>query len=120
MSFRVIVADPPWAFQDRLTMSAVRRGAASQYNTLAKADLMALPVTGWAAEDAILALWVPSSLMQDGLDVMQGMGVQAEANLHMGEDQPARARVWYGPLLSRRDRARAHRDAWQGGWSREG
>lgn len=32
--YRVIVADPPWSFGDRLQMSGVKRGAESNYSTL--------------------------------------------------------------------------------------
>jgi len=72
--FKVIVADPPWSFDDKLTMSDVKRGAESQYDTLSLEDIKNLPVNNWADENAILALWVPSSLIQDGLDTMKAWG----------------------------------------------
>ncbi len=72
--FKVVVADPPWAFSDKLKMSAVKRGAAANYRTLTVDDVAALPVAEWVQKDSILALWVPSSLLADGLRVLEGWG----------------------------------------------
>lgn len=72
--FTVIVADPPWSFNDKLTMSDVKRGAASQYPTLTTGILAGLPVSQLAAADALLALWVPSALLEDGMRIMSAWG----------------------------------------------
>lgn len=74
MNFDVIVADPPWSFDDKLDMSAVKRGAAAQYSVLDIEAIKALRVKCLAAPDAVLALWVPSSLLQEGLDTMKAWG----------------------------------------------
>jgi N6-adenosine-specific RNA methylase IME4 len=73
--FQTIVADPPWSFSDNLKMSDVARGASSNYNTLSTSDIKDLKVNEIADPDGcILALWVPSSLLQDGLDTMEAWG----------------------------------------------
>lgn len=73
--FNVIVADPPWSFQDKLSMSDVARGALANYDTMTISQIKALPVKDLLAPDgAILALWVPSSLLQQGLDTMNAWG----------------------------------------------
>jgi N6-adenosine-specific RNA methylase IME4 len=74
--FRVIIADPPWAFSDKLKMEKVKRGAEANYATLGIKDILALPVAEWAMKDALLALWVPSSLLQDGMDVLKAWGFE--------------------------------------------
>lgn len=74
MKFRVIDADCPWPFSDKLTMSKTKRGAASVYATLSIEDLKELPVKDIAEDDSILLLWCPSSLLQEGLDVMKAWG----------------------------------------------
>lgn len=77
MKFDIIVSDPPWSFNDKLTMSDVKRGADSQYNgVLTLQDIKNIPVSDWTLENALLALWVPSSMLQDGLDVMSEWGFQ--------------------------------------------
>jgi N6-adenosine-specific RNA methylase IME4 len=70
-SFCVVVADPPWRFSDRLTMSATPRGAAANYPTLSTPDICALPVQAVTATTALLALWTPAALLEDGLAVLR-------------------------------------------------
>ena len=73
--FEVIVADPPWSFSDRLTMSDVARGAAANYHVMSNKDIEQLPIKNFIqADGSILALWVPSSLLQEGLNTMKAWG----------------------------------------------
>lgn len=74
MKFRIIDADPPWPFSDSLTMSETKRGASSVYSTLSIEDLKSIPVKDISEDDAVLLLWCPSSLLQEGLDVMKAWG----------------------------------------------
>lgn len=74
VKYNVIVADPPFSFRDRLTMDGVKRGAASQYSLLRNEDIVTLPVKNIVADDAVLICWVPSSLLQIGLDIMKSWG----------------------------------------------
>jgi N6-adenosine-specific RNA methylase IME4 len=77
MAYNLIVADPPWAFSDKLSMSKVKRGADAQYKgTLSIKDIKELPVRHIAAENAVLALWVPSSMLADGLETMKAWGFE--------------------------------------------
>jgi len=71
-TFSVIVADPAWAFKDKLQQSEVKRGSADNYPTMTIYDIQQLPVKDLIDPNgSILALWVPSSLLQDGLDIMK-------------------------------------------------
>lgn len=73
--FSVIVADPPWSFKDSLKMSDVKRGAAANYDVMSNSDIEQLPIKQFIAPTgSILALWVPSSLLQEGLDTMKAWG----------------------------------------------
>jgi N6-adenosine-specific RNA methylase IME4 len=73
--FDAIICDPPWNFSDRLSMSSVKRGAAAHYDVMTNEDLLSLPIKDIANPDgAILALWVPSSMLQLGLDFMKAYG----------------------------------------------
>lgn len=77
MKFDVIIADPPWGFNDGLKemKRKVKRSAASHYRTMTATQVAALPV-GSIVNPAgcVLALWVPGSMLQDGLDVMEAWG----------------------------------------------
>lgn len=75
--FKIIVADPPWSFQDSLKMSEVKRGASDNYNIMSIKQIKELSIKDIAdPSGAILALWVPSSLLQEGLDVMKVWGFE--------------------------------------------
>jgi mRNA (2'-O-methyladenosine-N6-)-methyltransferase len=55
-------------------MSDVKRGSASNYDTMTVNDIKNLEVPSITADDAVLALWVPGSLLVEGLDVMKEWG----------------------------------------------
>lgn len=75
MKYDVIVMDPPYSFSDKLQMSDVARGASSNYPTMTISEIKELPVKGICnREGAVLCLWVPSSLLQEGLDIMRAYG----------------------------------------------
>jgi len=74
-NFQVVVADCPWPFTDTLKMSDVKRSAVSNYQVMSISDIQKLPIKNYADPNgAILALWVPSSLLQEGLDTMKAWG----------------------------------------------
>ena len=75
--FGLIVADPPWSFNDKLKyekQDTTVRGADMMYPTLSIPAIADLPVGELAAEDSLLALWVPSSHLINGLKVMEAWG----------------------------------------------
>jgi N6-adenosine-specific RNA methylase IME4 len=74
VKYRVVVADPPWAFEDGLVMGKTRRGAAAHYATLSTKEIAAIPVADWCEPDAVLALWTPAALLADGLVVVAAWG----------------------------------------------
>ena len=75
MKFSLILADPPYDFSDSLNMSDTPRSAKANYKTMSMLDIKNLPVNECADPNgAVLALWVPSSLLQDGLDIMSAWG----------------------------------------------
>jgi N6-adenosine-specific RNA methylase IME4 len=76
-TFGVIVADPPWAFNDALVAMKrkVKRSAASQYDVLKLGDIIDLDVASVAdPAGSILVLWVPSSMLDTGLSTMKAWG----------------------------------------------
>lgn len=72
----IVCADPAWNFSDRLTMSSVKRGAKANYNTMSVDEICDLPVQDICADDALLALWVPGSMISDGLKVLHTWGFE--------------------------------------------
>jgi N6-adenosine-specific RNA methylase IME4 len=80
MKFKCIVADPPYSFSDKLKMSSVKRSADSNYKTLVMSDIKALKVKELAEDDSFLALWVPSAMLEDGLEILKLWGFKYKQN----------------------------------------
>ena len=75
MKFNLIICDPPYVFNDKLTMSDVKRGAEAQYKSvLSYSDIINLNIKDIAEDNAIMALWVPSALIDVGLEAMKNYG----------------------------------------------
>jgi len=77
MKHQVIIADPPWGFDDGLKKMKrkVKRSAASHYRTMTTKQVAELPVKDLAdPAGCLLALWVPGSMLEDGLMVMKAWG----------------------------------------------
>lgn len=74
--YRVVVADPPWPFNDKLKMSKVKRGAEANYALMSMQDIydMGKLVEAVCEPDAVLVMWVPASLLQEGLNAMTAWG----------------------------------------------
>ena len=73
--FQIVVMDPPYGFKDTLKMSDIKRSAQSNYSTMSIQDIKSLPIKDITdPSGSLLALWVPSSLLSDGLDIMKSYG----------------------------------------------
>lgn len=74
---QILCLDPPYGFYDKINMSDVPRGAEANYNVMSNQDILNLPVKEIVdPEGCLLALWVPSSLLSFGLQLMETWGFQ--------------------------------------------
>jgi N6-adenosine-specific RNA methylase IME4 len=71
--YRVILADPPWTF-GTWSDKGKGRSAEAHYDTMTLEGIKTLPVSGWAAADAILLLWATDPLLDRALDVIRAWG----------------------------------------------
>ena len=73
--YRVIYADPPYAYNDQADAGAVQSGgAAHQYPTMSFDALSALDVGGIAEPDAVLCMWVPVPMAREAFSVVEAWG----------------------------------------------
>jgi N6-adenosine-specific RNA methylase IME4 len=75
---RVLVADAPWRFSDRLPGKT--RGAESQYACLSVDDIKRFPLPE-LAQDALLFFWRVSAMQQEALDVIAAWGFELKSEL---------------------------------------
>lgn len=73
--YGAILCDPPWAFKTfSNTHTTPHRCAEDHYKTMTHADLLALPVSDWAAKDCALFMWVVDSHLPDALELAAKWG----------------------------------------------
>lgn len=78
IAYRVLYADPPWAFSDQLPGET--RGASRQYRCLTVEDLKRFPLPPLASP-AILFLWRVSSMIEEALAVGRAWGFVPKAEI---------------------------------------
>lgn len=76
MKYRTIVADPPWAYGDKLRIGSgpKHRGADAHYQTKSLDWITSLPVGAVAEDDAHLYLWTTNAFMVEGHEVARAWG----------------------------------------------
>lgn len=77
--YSIIYADPPWAYNDRAASTGRWGGAINHYPTMIPAEIAAMEMNGrlvseYAAEDAVLFLWVTFPMLQDCFQVIESWG----------------------------------------------
>lgn len=83
--FRVIVADPPWAYDSRA--SDVSHRAANPYPQMTIDAIRALPVASLAHDDAILWLWTTNSHLREAFTVVDAWGFRHKTILTWAKDR---------------------------------
>lgn len=79
MRFDHIVADPAWAYANRLSGKGRTRfgsGASGKYTTESTADMMVFEVGALAADKCMLWLWATGPFLPDALELMTAWGFQ--------------------------------------------
>jgi len=80
-SYRTVLADPPWRFENRTGKVAPEHKRLNRYQTLSLDEIKEIPVHLAVANDSHLYLWVPNALLKEGLEVMQAWGFTYKTNI---------------------------------------
>lgn len=76
-SYGVVVADPPWQYDNRAT-----RGAAEDhYPTMTLDELRALPAGAWAAPQSHLYLWTTNGFLREAFTILDAWGFTYKTTL---------------------------------------
>jgi N6-adenosine-specific RNA methylase IME4/ParB-like chromosome segregation protein Spo0J len=120
--YSVIYADPPWDYGGNNEGSFCDPSV--HYPLMSTGDIMALPVRDCLVEDAAIYLWVPSSLLKDGLAVLEAWGFNYVSSMVWCKN---RAVMSPGPtktahemlLIGRRGKAMHNNDERLNSWIKE-
>jgi len=80
-NYGVILADPPWRFQNRTGKMAPEHKRLNRYETLSLEAIKEIPVHLVSAKNSHLYLWVPNALLREGLEVMEAWGFKYKSNI---------------------------------------
>ncbi len=76
--YRVIYADPPWQYGDKLIEGY---GAAeNHYPTMSLSDICEMPIKDIAEDNAVLFLWATSPMLEDSFKVINAWGFKYKAS----------------------------------------
>lgn len=89
MSYRTIVADPPWPYTGTWGIGRTPKGAshdgrrkpALPYPAMPVAEIAALPVADLCCDDAHLYLWTTNRFLDDAFDVARAWGFKYSQTL---------------------------------------
>lgn len=79
--FNTIMADPPWRFKGRSGELSPEHPKCFRYPTMPLDEIKALPVGQRASKNAHLYLWIPCSMLPDGLAVMESWGFKYKSTI---------------------------------------
>ena len=79
--YKVIYADPPYAFRNKRTGGSMSSGSESQYPTMSIQELSVLPVSAVADKDSVCFLWVSVAPLPDSLSLLSAWGYQYKTSL---------------------------------------
>lgn len=76
--YRVIYADPPWKYGDKLTEGY--GPAENHYPTMTLSEICDLPVNEITEENAVLFMWTTSPLLEDSFEVINAWGFKYKSS----------------------------------------
>jgi N6-adenosine-specific RNA methylase IME4 len=77
MKYRLILADPPWAYRNEKTGGTnMISGASSHYPVMSMEELRQLPIKELAHDDSLLILWVTNPLIPQGVELVKAWGFE--------------------------------------------
>src|SRR5688572_2670408 len=71
---RTIVADPPWAYDDKISSGKPIRGAGNHYGLMTMGELVDLPVWRLAGPKCALYLWTTNAFIGDAWQLARAWG----------------------------------------------
>lgn len=79
--YKVIYADPPYAFRNKRTGGSMSSGSESQYPTMSLQELSLLPIHLIADKNSVCFLWASVALLPDSLSLLSAWGYHYKTSL---------------------------------------
>lgn len=74
--YKIIYADPPWEYEDKLKSDSVWGSVEAHYNTMKLEDICNLPICDISDKNCILFIWGTWPLLRECLKVIESWGFE--------------------------------------------
>ncbi len=81
LSYDLIMADPPWNYEN-YSSAGEKKSPKAHYDCMSLDDIKAIPVGHLASRDCILWLWATNPLLREGIAVLEGWGFEFKTAGH--------------------------------------
>lgn len=79
--FDLIMADPPWSF-DNFSAAGEGKNAKAQYGCMSLQDIADLPVSALASDNCVLWLWATNPMLPQAIEVLTAWGFAYKTGGH--------------------------------------
>lgn len=93
--FQLIMADPPWSF-DNYSEAGEAKNAKAQYDCTPLDWIKALPVSALAAENCLLWLWATNPMLPEAIEVLRAWGFTFKTAGHWSKRNPDTGKLAFG------------------------
>ncbi|SIO36755.1 N6-adenosine-specific RNA methylase IME4 [Rhodovulum sp. ES.010] len=93
--FNLIMADPPWSF-DNWSAAGEAKNAKAHYACTPLGWIEALPVSVLAAENCLLWLWATNPMLREAFAVLDAWAFEYKAAGHWSKRNPATGKLAFG------------------------
>ena len=80
--YKLILADPPWEYDNKNTGGSNNSGASQKYKTMPLENIKNLPIPEISIDDSCLFLWATTPLLPEALEVMKAWGFKYKTAIY--------------------------------------
>ena len=92
--YKLILADPPWSYDNLHTGRNMNHGVIDKYLTLSVEELKQFPISNISQDDSYLFMWVTSPLLPEGIEVFKSWGYTYKAAIYWDKDTKGGLGYW--------------------------
>lgn len=93
--FHLIMADPPWSFEN-FSAAGEAKNAKAQYTCTPLDWIKSLPVSALAADDCLLWLWATNPMLPQALETLAAWGFSFRTAGHWSKRNPETGKLAFG------------------------
>jgi len=82
MKYKIILADPPWSYENENTGGNMCSGSKAKYPTMSLEEIKSVDIASISDKNCVLFLWTTTPLAQEGFEVMKAWGFKYKTTIY--------------------------------------